>query len=118
MMAIVGHSALLYRLGAGRGQYLTTSVHEAVSKNTETDLPDWIYLRLTHCRLTCRHSAPECSGSSLSMTKDGRYLLPYRTYRRDGPNAWPGTVALLKEFGMREADLDDAGYDGDGQFED
>ena len=112
-MSIIG--ALGFRLTSGKGQSLTTSVHEAVSKNTETDLPDWVYLHQTHLRLTCRHSVPEMSGTSLSMTKDGRFLLPYRTYLKDGPNAWPGTLAFLKKFEW-QADLEGPDYVGDEQF--
>jgi crotonobetainyl-CoA:carnitine CoA-transferase CaiB-like acyl-CoA transferase len=112
-MAILG--ALNYRLTSGEGQALSTSVHDAVSKNTETDLPDWIFLRQTHRRLTCRHSIvsdsdPALSKTKLCNTKDGRYLLPYRTYVKTGASTWEPTVALLKDFGM-EADLEDPKYD-------
>ena len=81
-MAILG--ALNYRLSSGPGQRLSTSVHDAVSKNTETDLPDWVFLAQPHQRLTCRHSATSVTGPALAMTKDGRYLLPYRTFGRAG----------------------------------
>jgi len=103
-MSIV--AALNYRLASGRGQQLSTSVHEAVSKNTETDMPDWVFLRQAHLRLTCRHSMVSASGPSLAMSKDGRFLLPYRTYLRGTANAWDSTVALLKEYGMQK-DLED-----------
>ncbi len=59
-MAILG--ALNFRLSSGRGQRLSTSVHDAVSKNTETDLPDWVFLAQRHQRLTCRHSATAVNG--------------------------------------------------------
>lgn len=101
--------ALNYRLTSRRGQQLSTSVHEAVSKNTETDLPDWVFLRQTHLRLTCRHSTATAASPALAMTKDGRYLLPYRTYVRDQLDEWNGTVALLKKYGCQE-DLEDAKY--------
>jgi crotonobetainyl-CoA:carnitine CoA-transferase CaiB-like acyl-CoA transferase len=111
-MSIIG--ALYYRQSSGRGQRLSTSVHEAVSKNTETDLPDWIFLRQSHLRLTCRHSAAIPRGPSLAMCKDGRYLLPYRTYLRGSGtvSSWDGTVALLKRYGMQE-DLEEPKYDTD-----
>jgi crotonobetainyl-CoA:carnitine CoA-transferase CaiB-like acyl-CoA transferase len=109
-MSIV--AALVYRLSTGLGQQLHTSVHEAVSKNTETDLPDWIFLGQAHRRLTCRHSMVSTTGPTLSITKDGRYLLPYRTYLKGKANAWDGTVALLKKYAM-QADLDDPKYDTD-----
>jgi crotonobetainyl-CoA:carnitine CoA-transferase CaiB-like acyl-CoA transferase len=110
-MAILG--ALTYRLTAGRGQHLSTSVHEAVSMNTETDLPDWVYLAQPHRRVTCRHSTTTADLPSLSITKDGRYLLPYRTYLKSGPlDAWAGMVALLKDYRM-QSDLEDPKYDTD-----
>ena len=115
VMAILG--ALNYRLSSGRGQRMTTSVHDAVSKNTETDLPDWVYLAQPHQRLTCRHSATTVTGSALAMTKDGRYLLPYRAFGRGGVgvNAWAGTLSLLRDHGM-QGDLDDPKYDGDHRY--
>jgi crotonobetainyl-CoA:carnitine CoA-transferase CaiB-like acyl-CoA transferase len=114
-MAIL--AALNYRLHSGTGQHISTTVHDAVSKNTETDLPDWVFLRQTHRRLTCRHSMVAATVPALSMAKDGRYLLPYRTYLK-GNNAWNDTLALLKGFGM-EADLEDPKYvDGDGYSKD
>ncbi|MEW1863291.1 CoA transferase [Streptomyces sp. NPDC088194] len=107
VMGIV--AALNYRLTCGKGQFLSTAVHEAVSKNTENDLPNWIYQRQTHLRLTCRHSMPAASGPALSATKDGRYLLPYRTYLKSALSPWDGTVALLKDFSF-QADLEDEKY--------
>jgi crotonobetainyl-CoA:carnitine CoA-transferase CaiB-like acyl-CoA transferase len=109
-MAILG--ALSYRLTSGRGQYLSTSVHDAVSKNTETDLPDWVFLAQPHRRVTCRHSTTTADLPSLSATKDGRYLLPYRTYLKIGMDVWSGTVDLLKDHGM-QADLEDPKYSTD-----
>ncbi len=106
-MSILG--ALVHRLGSGRGQSLSTSVHEAVSQNTETDLPDWVFLGQSHRRLTCRHSTTSARSPSLSITKDGRYLLPYRTYVRSQGDEWDPTVALLEEFGC-QSDLTDPKY--------
>src|SRR5699024_2475022 len=110
VISILG--ALAYRLRTGKGQKLSTSVHDAVSKNTETDVPDWTFLRQTHGRLTCRHSVKAISGVGplLAATKDGRYLLPYRTYLKGVVGPWEGTVSLLKKYGM-EQDLEDKKYD-------
>jgi crotonobetainyl-CoA:carnitine CoA-transferase CaiB-like acyl-CoA transferase len=114
MAAIAILGALNHRLHTGKGQHISTAVHDAVSKNTETDLPDWVFLRQAHRRLTCRHSMVSASAPALSITKDGRYLLPYLTYLKGTVNAWDGTLALLKEYGM-QADLEDPRYaDGDG----
>ncbi|TSD40547.1 CoA transferase [Rhodococcus sp. KBS0724] len=109
-MSIIG--ALNYRLSTGMGQDLTTSVHEAVSQNTETDIPDWVYLKQTHRRLTCRHSTTTARGPALSITKDGRYMLPYKTYLRSQLDEWDGTVALLKKYHAHD-DLDDPKYQTD-----
>ncbi|PSM39022.1 CoA transferase [Streptomyces dioscori] len=102
-------AALTYRLHTGRGQALSTSVHQAVSQNTETDLPDWIYLKQVHRRVTCRHSTTSARSPSIAQTKDGRYVLPYRTYVRSQGDEWDATVELLRTYGF-EADLDDPKY--------
>ena len=114
-------AALVYRLKTGRGQQLATSVHDAVSKNTETDLPDWVYCRLPHYRQTCRHSLPSASPTmqgvatesalrpGLSRTKDGRWVLAYRTYLLGGVASFDATVRVLRKFGAQE-DLDDEKY--------
>jgi crotonobetainyl-CoA:carnitine CoA-transferase CaiB-like acyl-CoA transferase len=102
-MAVVGVlGALLHRDETGEGQQVSVSVHEAVSKNTETDLPDWVYLRQPHTRRTCRHSLPGNVSSDpvLALTKDGRWLLPYRSYLRGFVDGWSGTVALLDKYGF------------------
>jgi crotonobetainyl-CoA:carnitine CoA-transferase CaiB-like acyl-CoA transferase len=120
IMAMQVVAALIRRLSTGRGQKLTTSVHEAVSKNTETDLPDWIYSRRPHQRLTCRHSFPlsqvttegeagSVTTPGISATKDGRWVLPYRTYLPGAGGALEDTVKVLQGFGM-EDDLGDEKY--------
>ena len=105
-------AAVTYRLSTGQGQDLSTSVHEAVSQNTETDIPDWVFLKQTHRRLTCRHSTTTARGPALSITKDGRYLLPYKTYLKGQLDEWDGTTALLKKYNAH-ADLDDPKYQTD-----
>ena len=115
MCAMAVLAALNYRLTSGKGQYISTSVHEAVSKNTETDMPDWVFLAQTHKRLTCRHSMVSATGPALSITKDGRYLLPYRSYVKTQMPTWTPTVSLLKDFGMQE-ELEDPKYDTDYRF--
>jgi crotonobetainyl-CoA:carnitine CoA-transferase CaiB-like acyl-CoA transferase len=42
MTAFAVMAALCNRMETGQGQYVSSSVHDAVSKNTENDLPDWI----------------------------------------------------------------------------
>lgn len=102
-------TALVYRQSCGLGQYLSASIHDAVSKNTETDVPNWIYQRLTHIRQTCRHSMPQEAVPALAMTKDGRWLLPYRTYLPGGAVLFHALVEMLSRHGM-QSDLDDPKY--------
>lgn len=111
VIALLG--ALHYRLSTGKGQKIDTSVHEAVSTNTETDTPSWIYLAMKHRRQTCRNSMPVNSDlPSIALTKDGRWLLPYRTYAGTGGSVVvdgnPATAQLLREFGA-QADIDEPG---------
>jgi crotonobetainyl-CoA:carnitine CoA-transferase CaiB-like acyl-CoA transferase len=116
VISILG--SMYYRLKTGLGQKLETNVHAAVSQNTETDVPDWVFLGQTHRRLTCRHSmlSSAGTGSALAATKDGRYLLPYRTYLKGTTDPWEGTVRLLAKYGMQR-DLEDPRYEGDAHLE-
>lgn len=109
LMAMSIISSAIYSQGTGEGQDLSTSIHQAVSQNTETDIPNWVFLRRVHRRLTCRHSASFALSPALAATKDGRYVLPYRTYLMAGFNVWDDTVALLRDYGM-QADLEDPHY--------
>jgi crotonobetainyl-CoA:carnitine CoA-transferase CaiB-like acyl-CoA transferase len=102
-------TALIYRQSSGRGQYLSASIHDSVSKNTETDVPNWVYQRLTNLRQTCRHSMPMAAVPALALTKDGRWLLPYRTYLPGGSALFKALVDMLARHGM-QADLDDPKY--------
>lgn len=111
VISILG--ALSYRLDTGAGQKIDTSVHEAVATNTETDTPSWIYLAMKHRRQTCRNSMPVNSDlPSIAMTKDGRWLLPYRTYAGTGGSVVVDgngpTAQLLREFNA-QADIDEPG---------
>jgi crotonobetainyl-CoA:carnitine CoA-transferase CaiB-like acyl-CoA transferase len=104
-------AALYYRMESGSGQYISTSVHDAVSKNTESDLPNWLYLSLEHQRQTCRHSNPSLSPELICRSKDGRWHLPYRTYMTSAmKNDVPNTARLLAKYGMG-SDLSDPRYD-------
>ncbi len=109
-MAAIGIlGALNYRVASGKGQYLSTAVHDAVSKNTETDLPNWVYMRATHYRQTCRHSRPVSTAPGIALTKDGRYLFPYSTYLPGFVSSVVSIVRVLKRHGM-ELDLEDKKY--------
>ncbi|MDL5353136.1 CoA transferase [Microbacterium sp. zg-YB36] len=116
-------AALYYRLHSSRGQLLSTAVHEAVSKNTEMDVPNWIYRRASHNRLTCRHSFPTAAGAAgarlpatprLAQTKDDRWILPYSTYL---PGSTSPVIGLRNLFASRgidtelnSTDFDDPAY--------
>jgi crotonobetainyl-CoA:carnitine CoA-transferase CaiB-like acyl-CoA transferase len=67
-------AALIYRRRSGLGQRLTCAVHEAVAKNTETDLMAWVVQRQPYHRQTARHALPAIGDFSLAQTKDGRWL--------------------------------------------
>lgn len=112
VISILG--ALHYRLGSGTGQLVSTSVHEVVANNTENDTLSWIFLRVEHHRKTCRNSMPFNSHlPSIAPTKDGRYLLPYRTYAGTGGSVVvdgdSGNAQLLRDYNMQD-ELEDPGY--------
>lgn len=95
-------TALTYRERTGVGQYLSTAVHDAVSKNTEIDVPSWVFLRQPHRRQTCRHSMPAISAPILSATRDGRWLIPYVTYLGGGTEVFAGLVRLLTRYDLQD----------------
>ncbi len=108
--AIAVMGALQYRLDTGRGQCLSTAVHDAVAKSTETDAPNWVYSAREHHRVTCRHSFPssrpgQSAGggmSRISMTKDGRWILPYRTFMPGpaGARTLTDLLGIVRKHGL------------------
>jgi crotonobetainyl-CoA:carnitine CoA-transferase CaiB-like acyl-CoA transferase len=112
MTAISAITALIYRLRSGLGQLVSGNVHEAVAKNTETDLPDWIFLRQPHYRKTCRHSTISPTSSEpapIARTKDGRWVMPWLQSGMVGFPDGFAMVPVLSRYGM-EADLSDPKY--------
>jgi crotonobetainyl-CoA:carnitine CoA-transferase CaiB-like acyl-CoA transferase len=103
-MAIMG--ALYRRAETGQGQCLLTSVHQAVAQQTEGDVPSWIFLKQVHKRVTCRHSRPDTDPPVLALTKDGRYMFPYRSYASTDTQSLQNTIAVLAKHGMAEDLLD------------
>ena len=89
-------------------------------RSTLEDPTDWIYQRSAHNRLTCRHSFPRSSDSGkqdlpatpgISMSKDGRWVLPYQTYL---PGAGVGGfLDLLKRHGFGDDISDEKFRDPD-----
>ena len=114
MAAIATLGALLYRKSGGTGQMLSTAIHQAVAQQTEVDLPSWIYSKKAHYRQTCRHSAPVRGSAWISLTKDGRWVMPHMT--QAGPGGPLGTfkraVEFLDSYGMAD-DLDEPAYEDD-----
>jgi crotonobetainyl-CoA:carnitine CoA-transferase CaiB-like acyl-CoA transferase len=106
-------AALVWRLASGEGQVLSTAVHEAVAKQTEADMPNWIYSRFEHKRRTGRHSSPFLALAENNPTKDGRWLVPYTTYLTHPDatkdDAFERTVAILAKYDSAE-DLTDPKY--------
>ena len=64
--AIAVMGALQYRLDTGRGQRLSTAVHEAVAKNTETDAPE---LGVLGARAPPRHLPALVPGEQAGPTR-------------------------------------------------
>lgn len=96
-------AALVYRNQTGAGQLVSCAVHEAVSKNTELDLMNWVMRRATLYRQTCAHAMEVLSnGTQLAHTKDGRWFITILIGARDRYNL----IEFLRKYGM-EADLVD-----------
>ncbi len=113
--AIQALVALNARCNGAPGQDISLSVHEAVSTNTEVDVPDWVYLGADHRRRTCAHSFIPASNSgtalvpNIARTKDGRWLYPYRTYLPGMAQPFDYTLTMLRKYGAEE-DLGDPKY--------
>jgi crotonobetainyl-CoA:carnitine CoA-transferase CaiB-like acyl-CoA transferase len=105
--------ALIHRRESGVGQRVDVSVHEAVSKNTEADLPSWVFLRQRHNRRTCRHSSPNTQGPAPTQSKDGRWMLPYQTYLLS-TGGYDRVRRLLEKWGgagdLLEPEFEDLDY--------
>jgi len=70
-------AALLYRERSGRGQHIDASIHRAVSCNTGTDVPLWVFSRQSIRRQTARYGMPWMVPETLATTKDGRHVLAF-----------------------------------------
>jgi len=96
-------AALIRRQRSGRGQLVSCAVHEAVSKNTETDLMAWVVQRQPYYRQTARHAGPKVGEDlTIAHTKDGRWLNVLSIGARDRNLIKP----FLQRYGMG-ADLPD-----------
>jgi crotonobetainyl-CoA:carnitine CoA-transferase CaiB-like acyl-CoA transferase len=71
-------AALTHQRRTGEGQYVSCAVHDAVSKNTELDLMNWVMRAAPLYRQTCRHAAEKVSiAPSIANTKDGRWIMTF-----------------------------------------
>ena len=98
--------ALQYRRRTGKGQVLSCAVHEAVSKNTELDVMEWVFRRAPFYRQTGRHAAPVIIPHGTGRTKDGRWIIGEPGM---GAKGWPQTLDFLRRYDAA-GDLDDERY--------
>ena len=95
VMGLLG--ALVHRARTGEGQGLSCAIHEAVSKNTELDLMNWIMRRAPLHRQTCRHASERVSPvPTILQTKDGRWFVLMLV----GPRDRSGVLPFLERYGM------------------
>ena len=102
-IAIAG--ALLHREQTGKGQYIDAPMHQAISTNTEMDIPSWAYMRAPVYRQTGRHAATRFTTPLESITKDGRYVHASGGLGRSAESV----IAMLDENGAA-MDLTDPKY--------
>ena len=98
-------AALLAREQTGRGQYIDAPMHQAVSTNTEVDVPAFVYNRAPVYRQTGRHAATRDTLPIQAVTRDGRYVLCSPGLGRTAANF----IDVLAEHGAAQ-DLTDPKY--------
>jgi crotonobetainyl-CoA:carnitine CoA-transferase CaiB-like acyl-CoA transferase len=108
-LAIGVVAALVRRQHTGRGQRVGVSIHEAVAKNTELDVTNWVMLRQEIYRQTCRHANAQITDPSIAYTKDGRWLLAMSLGMRDRQHLKP----FMAKYGLEEGLEDEEGKDAD-----
>jgi crotonobetainyl-CoA:carnitine CoA-transferase CaiB-like acyl-CoA transferase len=82
-------AALVNRLHAHAGQQISCAVHEAVAKNTEIDVMNWVMLRAPTYRQTCRHASESPNQvPTIANTKDGRWIMAMALGTRDVDRAF------------------------------
>ena len=65
-------AALNFRDHTGRGQFIDSAMHEALSQTTEVGMPYWLYRRVNVTRQTGRHAAASRTEPWLFHAGDGR----------------------------------------------
>ncbi|MGE0225801.1 MAG: CaiB/BaiF CoA transferase family protein [Acetobacteraceae bacterium] len=102
-------AAAINRHRTGLGQDVSVAIHEAVSKNPELDIMNWVMRRVPLWRLTSRHALETPNASpSIVHTKDGRWFISHGM----GPRDLKNLVPLLSKYKM-QADLQPPGPDVD-----
>lgn len=102
-------AALLYREKSGVGQYVNASIHRAVSYNTGTDIPFWVFSRLPTLRQTARYGMPMMVPETLAATKDGRHVLAFVSSEFRIGREHQKWIAMLENHDAAD-DLSDAKY--------
>ena len=91
-------AALMYRFRTGKGQFVSSAVHEAVAKCTEVDLMTWVMRRAPIYRQTCRHARESVSPHpTIAHTKDGRWVM---ANLGNHPDDGKRLIALLDKYGI------------------
>ena len=102
-------AALINRHRTALGQDVSVSIHEAVSKNPELDIMNWVMRRVPLWRNTSRHATETPNHSpSIVHTKDGRWYISHGM----GPRDLKNLVPMLSKYNM-QADLQPPGPDVD-----
>jgi crotonobetainyl-CoA:carnitine CoA-transferase CaiB-like acyl-CoA transferase len=100
-------SAVFWRLGSGKGEYIDLSIHEACAACTEMAVPMWIYEGQRMYRQTGRHAWPVISQPSQHFAGDGNWVVAKGSM--GFPESWDRFVGLLKTKGLQD-DLEDPRY--------
>ena len=103
-------AALLYREQTGRGQHIDASIHRAVSCNTGTDVPFWVFNRQPTFRQTARYGMPRIVPETLATTKDGRHVLAFVSAEFKIGREHHKWIEMLDQHGAAD-DLTDAKYE-------
>ncbi|HEY5272401.1 MAG TPA: CoA transferase, partial [Acidimicrobiales bacterium] len=99
-------AALYYRETSGVGQMLTCAIHDAASKNTETDVMNWVLRRAPLHRQTSQHANETASAvPPIVHTKDGRWYM-----------IWPGRdLPKVEAFAASYGVVSNVPHDDEGE---
>jgi crotonobetainyl-CoA:carnitine CoA-transferase CaiB-like acyl-CoA transferase len=104
-------AALIHQRRTGQGQYVSCAIHDAVAKNTELDVMNWVMRRAPLFRQTCRHAAEQVSlAPHINHTKDGRWIMTFPF----GEKSASLISKFVESFGLPGEGMDESGVDGHG----